>query len=63
MSEDTADNLDATNYIQIYNGSAGAILVRLKPGERFPIPLDPGCVPYAKAHTAACQMEYLIVSE
>lgn len=54
-------NLDATNYIQLYNGSAGAVLVRLNPGDPPAlIPIDPASTPYAKAHTGACKMEYLI---
>lgn len=56
-------NLDPTNYVQIFNGSSGAVLLRLlggSPGEFAMCPLDPGCVPYAKANTASLSMAYLI---
>jgi len=55
-------NLDDTNYVQLQNGAAGAVFARLQPGDCALVPLDPGCVPYAVANTAAVQLEYLIVS-
>ena len=55
-------NQDLTNYVQIMNGASGAVLLRLQPGEGFPCPLDPTAVPYGIAHTAACQVDYLIIS-
>lgn len=55
-------NLDATNYITLMNGAAGAVFARLLAGDCAFVPLDPACVPWAKADTAACQMEYMILS-
>lgn len=54
-------NLDATNFIRLRNGAAGADLGRLYPGEACPFPLDNACAPYAIADTAACYLEYLIL--
>lgn len=53
-------NLDATNYLTLRNGSSGADLIRLYPGEFCVVPLDIAAVPYALADTAACLLEYLI---
>lgn len=53
-------NLDATNFLRLMNGSAGAKLPKLKPGEPALFPLDDTAVPYAQADTAACLLEYLI---
>ena len=55
-------NLDATNYIQFQNGASGAVFARYLAGDACPVPLDPGCVPYTVANTAACLLEYLIIS-
>ncbi len=55
-------NKDGTNYLTIRNGAAGADLVKLLPGEPALLPLLDTAVPYAVAHTAACQLEYLILS-
>jgi len=53
-------NLDTGNYIEILTGVAGSAFLKLKPGEfalgRF------GCAaPAAKANTADCKIEYLII--
>lgn len=61
-------NLDPTNFITIFNGANGAVLLRLLGasagagpyGDVAIIPLDPNCVPYAKSDTAICQMTYMI---
>ena len=53
-------NLDVTNYLEIYNGSAGAKLVKLLAGESAFFRMPPTCVPYALANTAACYLEYII---
>lgn len=55
-------NLDATNYVQLQNGPTGAVFARLMPGEIALVPLDPACVPYGVANTAAVLVEYLIAS-
>lgn len=59
-------NMDPANYIQLYNGVAGAVFARLLGGTPFGdwaiVPLDPACVPFAIANTQACQMAYLIAS-
>ncbi len=55
-------NLDATNYLTIRNGASGADLIQLKPGEQCWVPLLSTCTPYTLANTAACLLEYLIVS-
>jgi hypothetical protein len=55
-------NQDATNFIKLRAGSSGADLVKLKAGEAGLIPLLDTAVPYAIADTAACLMEYLIIS-
>lgn len=56
------NNLDPTNYVTIRNGSGGADLCQLFPGESAWVPLFSTCVPFAVAHTAAVQLEYLILS-
>lgn len=53
-------NCDGANYVTLFNGVSGAVLCRLLPGEAYPLPLDPTCVPYAQANTAAVLLEYLI---
>lgn len=55
-------NLDPTNYLTIRNGSGGADLAQLYPGESAWLPLITTCVPYALANTAACLLEYLVFS-
>lgn len=59
-------NSDVTNFIQLYYGSGGNPVIRLKPGWPFFGPLDPGVGTthlYAKADTGACDMEYVILSQ
>jgi hypothetical protein len=57
-------NLDATNYIEILDSSAGAAIIKLKPGEcaigRFPAAIT---APAAKANTASAQLEYLFIED
>lgn len=55
-------NLDATNFIRIMNGSGGAKVVKIKPGEPAIFPWDDTATPYAQADTATCLMEYLILA-
>jgi hypothetical protein len=55
-------NKDLVNYVTIRNGSGGADLLQLYPGERCPVPLFSSCVPYAIANGAAVELEYLILS-
>lgn len=55
-------NLDATNFIKLRNGSGGTDLPQLLAGEWAFFPWLSTAVPYAIADTAACLMEYLILS-
>lgn len=55
-------NLDTNNYVQLQNGASGAVFARLRPGDACIIPLDPACVPYGVANTAAVEVEYWILS-
>ena len=55
-------NLDATNYLTIRNGSGGTDLLKLLAGEYAFVPLLDTSAPYAIADTAACLLEYLILS-
>jgi hypothetical protein len=57
-----AINLDATSRIQLYNGAAGLVYGSLGPGDPCCIPLDPTCVPYAKAIPTAARLDYLLIS-
>jgi hypothetical protein len=50
------------NTIRIRNGSGGADLIQLFPGEVAFLPLPLGCAPYAMANIAGQVLEYLIVS-
>lgn len=55
-------NHDATNFLTIRNGSAGADVIKLLAGEPAFVPLlDTGTF-YAVANGAACLLEYLIFS-
>jgi hypothetical protein len=54
-------NNDITNFVELLDAVAGNVFMKLKPGEfacgRF------GCAaPAAKANTAACDVEYIIVA-
>ncbi len=55
-------NQDSSNFITLRNGGGGAVLLRLLAGEIAVCPLDPLCLPYAQADTAACILSYLIIS-
>ena len=55
-------NLDSTNYLQILTAVSGTVIIRIYPGECFPIRLDATLTaPAALSHTAICEMEYLIL--
>lgn len=54
-------NLDATNFLRIRNGSTGADLLSLYPGELALCPLFITAVPYAIADTASCLLKYVIL--
>ena len=58
-------NLDATNFVDIGRDVAAAFvpLIRLKPGESCAVRLTPGITPYAKADTAACDLEWQILND
>lgn len=56
-------NADGTNFLKLRNGLTGADLAKLRPqGLPAFIPLLDTATLYAIADTAACVMEYLIVS-
>lgn len=55
-------NIDSTNFLRLMNGSGGAKVVKLKAGECAFFPWDDGATPYAIADSAACVLEYLIIS-
>jgi len=55
-------NQDPTNYLQLKNGSGGAVVVRLYPGEVAFFPWDNGATPYAVSSTASTTLEYLLLS-
>lgn len=55
-------NLDSVNFLTIRNGSGGADLLKLLAGEYAFCPILDSSTPYAVANTAACLLEYLIVS-
>ena len=54
-------NLDATNYVLVRNGLAGADLIKLRAGEFCVFPMYDSAVPYWIANTAACLCEWLIL--
>ncbi len=56
-------NLDDTNYIQLRRATGLAAFCRLYPGEFALFPLDNAATaPYVIADTAACLLQYLILS-
>ncbi len=60
------NNLDPTNYIQIYyaTGQVASAFIRLLAGDCAFLPMETTITaPFAKANTASCQMEYLIVAQ
>ena len=55
-------NNDPTNYVQILNAVSGTVLLRLNPGEFAMGRFDAGVTaPAALAHTAAVEINYLIL--
>lgn len=57
-------NRDATNYIELRVGTGGTKFAKLRPGKFAFFEFGSGVTaPYAIADTAACQMEYIIVSQ
>lgn len=56
-------NLDATNYVEIGSDTAGTFrpFAKLKAGQFCLVPLS--IAPYAKANTAACDLEYAVIEE
>jgi hypothetical protein len=57
-------NRDSTNYIELKVASSGAIFAKLHPGRIAMLYLGSGGqAPYAVANTAACILEFLIVSQ
>ncbi len=55
-------NRDTTNYVEIYTSNGGVIFCKLKAGEGCVVPLGSGVTaPYARANTAAIELEYVIV--
>lgn len=59
-----AENLDATNYVEIRQGTGIADLIKLKAGEAciFRLPSD-ASAPYAIADTAACNVRFWIFDD
>lgn len=57
-----AKNLDATNFVRLMNGSGGAAVAKLLPGEPCVFRWDSLAAPYALADTAACLLDYLLFS-
>jgi len=55
-------NLDATNFVEIRDGSGGADVVKLKAGEVALFRLTT-TTPYAIADTASCRIEYLLLED
>lgn len=54
-------SVTAGEYIDIKNGSGGATLVRLNPGETWPVRLVASVVPYAASATGTPSIEYEFV--
>lgn len=55
-------NLDATNYVTIRDGSGGADVVKVKPGEVQVFRLATNS-PYAIANSAPVEIEYLLIED
>lgn len=54
-------NHDADNFVQL-NANGGAVwLARLEPGDIALFRIDDGATPNAKADTASCEVEFLIL--
>lgn len=57
-------NRDPTNYIELRTGTGATKFAKLRPGKFAFFEFGSGITaPYAIADTAACQMEYLIISQ
>jgi len=58
-------NLDATNYVTIGIVVSATYypFARLKPGEAYPLRLEPGVAYYAKAHTASVVLEHAVAED
>lgn len=58
-------NQDAINYIEVGRDVTGTFvpLIKLKPGETQLIRLAASAPPYAKANTAACDLEWLVLND
>jgi hypothetical protein len=56
-------NLDPTNYIDLLSAASGTAFARLLPGDPpFLFRFNPGITaPAALAHTAACNLQYMIL--
>lgn len=55
-------NNDATNYVQLMTGTAGVVFAQLMPGEIAEFRFDPTITaPAWKAHTASCEVEFLML--
>lgn len=55
-------NLDGTNYVEL-GKAAGTYVLKLKAGEFAVLRLDSWATIYAKANTAAVDLEYLLFSD
>lgn len=56
-------NLDAVNYLEIKTAASGTVILKLLAGEACVVRLGSGLsAPVAIANTAACLLEYLILS-
>ncbi len=57
-----AKNLDDTNYVEIYDSTSGHVVGKMLAGESYgPVRLGSDMqAPAAKAHTAACLVEYQV---
>lgn len=56
-------NRDVTNFVTVKVGTGGAVFAKLRPGRGCLVPLGSGAqAPFLQADTAACQVEYLVVS-
>ncbi len=56
-----AQNLDATNYVQIRPNTGVAALPRLLPGDVAVFRIDNDAVPYVIANTAACNVRFIVI--
>ena len=56
-------NLDETNFVQLRTATSGTYFCKLKPGEIAVFRFGSGVTaPYAIADTAACDVEYFLIS-